>query len=60
MSADHLLLVKYQSVKAGQLVIADLQALGIIDKGFGGMLSGVDFEWLILGKGEYAGFSIAD
>ena len=60
MSAAHLLLVKYQSVKTGQLVIGDLQASGIIDKGFGGMLSGVDFEWLILGKGEYAGFSIAD
>lgn len=58
INAAHLLLVKQQTVKSDQLVIDDLQASGVIDKGFEGMLDGVDFEWLILGKGEYSRFSI--
>ncbi|MEE9421601.1 MAG: uridylate kinase [Gammaproteobacteria bacterium] len=60
MNAAHLLLVKFQSVKIDQLVIADLQASGVVDKDFGEMLVGVDFEWTILGKREYARFSMTD
>jgi aspartokinase-like uncharacterized kinase len=60
INAEHLLLVKYQSAKSDQFVIDDLQVSGIVDTGFRQMLDGVNFDWSILGKGEYAGFSLAD
>ena len=60
ISASHLLLVKYQSVNTDQLAIETLQASGVIDKGFRKMINDADFEWSIIGKGEFAGFSMPD
>lgn len=60
MGANHLLLVKYQSVSAEHPSLEELQASGIVDNGFADMVSNADFAWSILGKNDYARFSVAD